>query len=59
MNHYHSQMPKFLLKQFDVRTSNDIVSLGSITQNHLGKFKEIENPNQGLLEAHYLNNLES
>jgi hypothetical protein len=46
-------------KQYDIRNSNDIVSLGSVTQNHLGKFKEIENPNQGLLEAHYLNNLES
>ena len=47
-------------KQMDIRTTNDIVSLGSLTQTHTkNNFKEIDKPNQTLLEAHDLNNLSS
>ena len=44
----------------DIRTTNDIVSLASLTQTHTkNNFKEIDKPNQTLLEAHDLNNLSS
>ena len=44
--------------QYDVRTTNDIVSLGSLTQSHpFHNFNEIEKPQQNLLQAHELNNL--
>jgi hypothetical protein len=44
--------------QYDVRTSNDIVSLGGLTQSHpYNNFNEIEKPNQTLLAAHDLKNL--
>ena len=46
-------------KQYDVRASNDIVSIGSLTQKHLGAFNNIDKPNQTLLEAHNLKNLSS
>ena len=44
--------------QFDTRTTNDIVSLGSLTQSHpFHNFNEIEKPQQNLLQAHDINNL--
>jgi hypothetical protein len=45
-------------KQYDIRTSNDIVSLLGLTQFHpFHNFNQIEKPNQTLLEAHELKNL--
>jgi hypothetical protein len=45
-------------KQYDVRTSNDIVSLAGLTQSHpYDNFKEINLPKQGIIEAHDLKNL--
>ena len=44
--------------QYDVRTTNDIVSLGSLTQSHpFHNFNEIEKTQQNLLQAHEINNL--
>lgn len=44
--------------QFDTRTTNDIISLGSLTQSHpFHNFNEIEKPQQNLLQAHEINNL--
>ena len=44
--------------QYDVRTTNDIISLGSLTQSHpFNNFNEIEKPQQNLLQAHDINNL--
>jgi hypothetical protein len=55
INDLFKTIPK---NQYDVRTTNDIVSLGSITQFHpWGNFKEIEKPNQTILQAHDLSNL--
>ena len=44
--------------QYDVRTTNDIISLGSLTQSHpFNNFNEIEKTQQNLLQAHDINNL--
>lgn len=45
--------------QYDIRTTGDVVSLLSKTQNHkYGNFKEIQTPQtQGLIQAHDINNL--
>ena len=44
--------------QYDIRTSNDIFSLGQLTQKHpYNNFNQIEKPQQNLLQAHDINNL--
>ena len=44
--------------QFDTITTNDIISLGQLTQSHpFHNFNEIEKPQQNLLQAHEINNL--
>ena len=43
--------------QKDIRTGDDVVSVLSNFQKHEGRFKELPSTNQGLLQAHSLDNL--